>query len=99
MNGKALPKKFREMLSFLSSKLFSLSRGSFLPKHTENIFPNQIPSLSSGGLYQYSLQHCFSKYIPRSRAKRQPLNTKRAGKGYKKGYGARKEGVVNSKGK
>mmetsp|Transcript_21651 Transcript_21651/g.31512 ORF Transcript_21651/g.31512 Transcript_21651/m.31512 type:complete len:109 (-) Transcript_21651:117-443(-) len=41
----------------------------------------------------------FSKYISKSRAKRLPLNTKRAGKGYKKGYGARKEGYLTSKAK
>jgi len=41
----------------------------------------------------------FSKYIPNARAKRQPLNTKRAGKGYKKGYGARSEGRITSKGR
>mmetsp|Transcript_1519 Transcript_1519/g.1519 ORF Transcript_1519/g.1519 Transcript_1519/m.1519 type:complete len:103 (+) Transcript_1519:90-398(+) len=40
----------------------------------------------------------FSKYISKSRAKHLPLNTKRAGKGYKKGYGARTEGIVTSKG-
>ena len=40
----------------------------------------------------------FSKYISKSRAKRQPLNTKRAGKGYYKGNGCRKEGSINSKG-
>ena len=40
----------------------------------------------------------FSKYVSNSRAKRIPLNTKRAGKGYNKGNGARKEGYVNSKG-
>ena len=49
-------------------------------------------------LFRYIPQQLFSKYLPRSRAKRQPLNTKRAGKGYKKGYGARKEGVKTSKG-
>lgn len=40
----------------------------------------------------------FSKYISKSRAKRLPLTTKRAGKGYYKGNGARKEGMVTSKG-
>ena len=92
------------MLSFLSSKLFSLSQRVFtLPKLAQNIpltniVSNHIPPSSSRRLDQFTIQHYFSKYIPRSRAKRQPLNTKRAGKGYKKGYGARKEGVVTSKG-
>ena len=39
----------------------------------------------------------FSKYISKARAKRQPLTTKRAGKGYYKGKGARKEGHITSK--
>ncbi|KAJ1419691.1 hypothetical protein B484DRAFT_400110 [Ochromonadaceae sp. CCMP2298] len=42
---------------------------------------------------------CFSKYISKSRTKRLPLTTKRVGKGYNKGNGARTEGRVNSKGK
>ena len=41
----------------------------------------------------------FSKYISKSRAKRLPLTTKRAGKGYYKGFGARKEGFLTSKAK
>jgi hypothetical protein len=40
----------------------------------------------------------FSKYISKSRAKHLPLNTKFAGKGYKKGYGARRQGRNTSKG-
>jgi hypothetical protein len=53
-------------------------------------FPSPFPS------YQIA---SFSKYISKSRAKHLPLNTKRAGKGYKKGYGARTEGIVTSKAK
>jgi len=41
----------------------------------------------------------FSKYISKARAKRLPLTTKRAGKGYYKGTGSRKEGVLTSKGR
>lgn len=41
----------------------------------------------------------FSKYISKSRTKHLPLNTKRAGKGYYKGYRARKEGRLTSLGK
>lgn len=40
-----------------------------------------------------------SKYISKSARKRQPLSTKRAGKGYYKGNGSTKEGKVNSKGR
>lgn len=39
----------------------------------------------------------FSKYISKSRTKRLPLTTKRAGKNYYKGNGARKEGFINSR--
>jgi hypothetical protein len=41
----------------------------------------------------------FSKFISKSRAARLPMNTKRAGKGYYKGNGARKEGRISSTGK
>jgi hypothetical protein len=40
----------------------------------------------------------MSKYISKSRTKRLPLTTKRVGKGYNKGLGARKEGIITSKG-
>jgi hypothetical protein len=40
----------------------------------------------------------LSKYISKTRAKHLPLNTKRVGKGYKKGYGARTEGKMTSRG-
>ncbi len=39
----------------------------------------------------------FSKYISKSRTKRLPLTTKKAGKGFYKGNGARKEGHISSK--
>mmetsp|Transcript_24957 Transcript_24957/g.18847 ORF Transcript_24957/g.18847 Transcript_24957/m.18847 type:complete len:105 (+) Transcript_24957:87-401(+) len=41
----------------------------------------------------------FSKYISKSRTKRLPLTTKRAGKGYYKGNRCRKEGTINSLGR
>jgi hypothetical protein len=40
----------------------------------------------------------FSKYISNARKKRLPMTTKRAGKGFYKGNGCRKEGVISSKG-
>jgi len=40
-----------------------------------------------------------AKYVSKSARKRQPLTTKRAGKGYYKGKGATKEGRINSKGR
>jgi hypothetical protein len=41
----------------------------------------------------------MSKYLSKSAAKRLPLNTKRAGKGYYKGKGSTKEGRLTSKAK
>jgi hypothetical protein len=38
------------------------------------------------------------KKIPNSRLKRQPMTTKRAGKGFYKGNRSRKEGFIDSKG-
>lgn len=53
----------------------------------------QVPSLV-GSLIQ---QRFMSKYLSKAAAKRVPLNTKRAGKGYYKGKGATKEGRLTSK--
>lgn len=71
-----------------------------------NIFPATIKNIFSLHRnikpifsFQHILSQSFSKYISNSRAKRIPLNTKRAGKGYKKGYGARKEGRLDNLGK
>jgi hypothetical protein len=50
-------------------------------------------------MYQLSLTADFSKYISKARLKRQPLTTKKAGKGFYKGNGARKEGRLTSRGK
>mmetsp|Transcript_17347 Transcript_17347/g.29329 ORF Transcript_17347/g.29329 Transcript_17347/m.29329 type:complete len:111 (+) Transcript_17347:33-365(+) len=50
-------------------------------------------------LFSFLQVRQFSKYISKSRTKRLPLTTKRVGKGYNKGNGARKEGIINSKGK
>lgn len=41
----------------------------------------------------------MSKYLSKAAAKRLPLNTKRARKGYYKGKGGTKEGKLNSRGK
>lgn len=41
----------------------------------------------------------MSKYLSKSAAKRLPLNTKRAKKGYYKGKGGTSEGRITSKGK
>ncbi len=61
----------------------------FLPRQA-------VPSLAKVFSLQVSY---FSRYISKSRAKRLPLNTKRAGKGYYKGKGARKEGHNTSTGR
>jgi hypothetical protein len=49
--------------------------------------------------HQLFQQRFMSKYLSKAAAKRLPLNTKRAGKGYYKGKGGTKEGKLNSKGK
>lgn len=41
----------------------------------------------------------FSKFLSKSRTKRLPLTTKRAGKGFYKGTGSRKEGHITRKGR
>ena len=60
--------------------------GSLLVRHTEPL--------------ALSMQVRFmSKRMGKAAAKRQPLTTKRAGKGYYKGKGGTKEGRLTSKGK
>merc|ERR1719491_1922479 len=46
----------------------------------------------------HETQRCMSKYLSKSAAKRLPLNTKRAKKGYYKGKGSTSEGRITSKG-
>jgi hypothetical protein len=53
------------------------------------------PAFSSGN-HLLNQTAAFSKYISKSRTKRLPLTTKRAGKGFYKGNGARKEGTISS---
>ena len=62
---------------------------------TSNLVNNS--AIIVAGIWNHSIRY-FSKYISKSRTKRLPLTTKRAGKGYKKGYGARTEGYLTSKG-
>ena len=50
-------------------------------------------------LYESIQQRFMSKYLSKAAAKRLPLNTKRAGKGYYKGKGGTKEGRLTSKGR
>jgi hypothetical protein len=62
-----------------------------------NHFSPLVTRASTGvAIYQ---QRSMSKYLTKSAAKRLPLNTKRAGKGYYKGKGGTKEGKLNSKAK
>jgi hypothetical protein len=78
-----------KMSSFILSRQLLRSSTSSIVTHSTFI-PSPFSSFQIAS---------FSKYISRSRAKHLPLNTKRAGKGYKKGYGARTEGIVTSKAK
>ena len=63
----------------------SLRSKLYFKEKMNSIFPIQTASLS--------------KYISKSRTKRLPLTTKRAGKGYYKGNRSRKEGFITSKGR
>jgi hypothetical protein len=55
-------------------------------------------TLSKGNNFAQCTQTAaFSKYISKSRAKRLPLTTKKAHKGFYKGNGARREGFIDSK--
>lgn len=56
-------------------------------------------AVRSPATFAFTLAASFSKYVSKARAKRIPLNTKRVGRGFKKGYGARKEGLISSKGR
>eukprot|EP01039_Chlorochromonas_danica_P007731 gene7731-8542_t len=71
---------------------------------SNHLFRSPVVSTISGLLSQrstFNLQQVatFSKYISNSRAKRLPLTTKRAGKGFYKGNRGRKEGRLTSKGR
>lgn len=66
---------------------------SIIPRISHSPFSKQNLILSSAMQKMY-----FSKYISKARAKRQPLTTKRAGKGYYKGNRCRKEGYLDSRG-
>ncbi|KAL7483419.1 hypothetical protein ACHAW6_009071 [Cyclotella cf. meneghiniana] len=57
-----------------------------------------VLSRSSHPAFQET-QRCMSKYLSKSAAKRLPLDTKRAKKGYYKGKGCTSEGRLTSKGK
>ena len=57
-----------------------------------------MKSKTSVDLFSFQTMN-FSKYISKSRARRLPLTTKQARKGYKKGNGCRREGTINSRGK
>lgn len=67
--------------------------------NSNNIISHNSSSIISSPFLIFGSQVShFSKYISKSRTKRLPLTTKRAGKGFYKGNGARKEGYINSRG-
>jgi hypothetical protein len=59
--------------------------------------PSRRVAASALGSSQLTQTAAFSKYISKARAKRQPLTTKRAHKGFYKGNGARTEGKIDSR--
>jgi hypothetical protein len=76
-----------------------LSRNGIIDFNSNNIISNTSSSIISSPFLIFGSQVSnFSKYISKSRTKRLPLTTKRAGKGFYKGNGARKEGYITSKG-
>ena len=60
---------------------------------------SQSGSLVNAFTHQLVQQRFMSKYLSKAAAKRLPLSTKRAGKGYYKGKGGTKEGRLTSKAK
>lgn len=89
------------------SKFVVITRCVTIEEVVQKGFTESMSLISlSRNIFSFSFQGCsyqqtasFSKYISKTRAKHLPLNTKRAGKGYKKGYGARTEGRITSTGK
>ena len=73
--------------------LLSLLKNNSFMKSILPVVPIANPLNQSLSLFRN-----FSKYISKSRAKRLPMTTKRAGKGFYKGNRTRKEGFLNSKG-
>ncbi len=71
---------------------------NFLYRWSSSIL-SQTGSLANTFSPQLIQQRFMSKYLSKSAAKRLPLSTKRAGKGYYKGKGGTKEGRLTSKAK
>ena len=86
------------VVSSFVSRSFNSVVGS-ASKLNSNKINSQINNVSlPTALFQLQLVSNFSKYISKARAKRLPLTTKRVGKGFYKGKGARPEGRLTSKG-
>lgn len=65
--------------------------------HVKTAIPNMTINNSRSPFQE--TRRCMSKYLSKSAAKRLPLTTKRAKKGYYKGKGGTSEGRLTSKGK
>lgn len=83
------------MLTRLFSNL-TLSSSSLL---RNSINANIRTSFQPNAAFNLKQTANMSKYISKSRAKRLPLTTKRAGKGFYKGNRSRKEGWLDNRGK
>ena len=85
--------------SFASRSLNGVGCSAFKLSNKNNIpINNASLAFLPTALFQLQLVSNFSKYISKARAKRLPLTTKRVGKGFYKGKGARPEGRLTSKG-
>ena len=72
---------------------------NFLGQWSSSIMSRSRSVVNAISLPTLIQQRFMSKYLSKSAAKRLPLSTKRAGKGYYKGKGGTKEGRLTSKGK
>lgn len=90
----ANPSAFVKNTCHLNSNILSSIKNC----NSSNLLSVSSPS-SSSSAFQLQQTANFSKYISKARTKRLPLTTKRVGKGFYKGKGARTEGRLTSKAK
>ena len=90
------PSAFVKNTCYLNSNILSSIKNC----NSSNLLSISSPSsASTSSAFQLQQTANFSKYISKARTKRLPLTTKRVGKGFYKGKGARTEGRLTSKAK
>lgn len=97
--------------TFVTPAIAAIDRVNFIPSshgattacaNSMDITRSNLPShpmTNNIRLPFHETRRCMSKYLSKSAAKRLPLTTKRAKKGYYKGKGGTSEGRLTSKGK